>query len=38
VMQRIDAKVDKLENCRQQAELKKLEAIERARFVEDCAR
>ena len=38
VMQRVDAKVEKLEDCRQQAELRKLEAIERARFVEECAR
>ena len=38
VMQRIDGKVEKLEDCRQQAELKKLEAIERARFVEECTR
>jgi len=38
VMQRIDSKTDKLEYCRRQAELKKLEAIERARFVEECAR
>jgi hypothetical protein len=38
VMQRIEGKVEKLENCRQQAELKNLGAIERARFVEDCAR
>jgi hypothetical protein len=38
VMQRIESKVDKLEDCRQQAELKKLEGLERARFVEDCVR
>ena len=36
VMQRIDGKVEKLEDCRKQAELKKLEAVERARFVEVC--
>jgi hypothetical protein len=38
VMQRIDGKVEKLEDCRKQAELKKLETIERARFVEECTR
>jgi hypothetical protein len=38
VMQRIDAKVDRLEDCRRQAEAKKLDVTERARFVEECAR
>jgi hypothetical protein len=38
VIQKIEGRVDKREDCRRQAESKKLDAVERLRFVEDCVR